>query len=254
MRDAFGHPQTVVVLGGTSEIAGALVDRLVADRCRTLVLAGRDSEALEREAQRAKAGGVDEVRIVVFDALDLDHVEEVVSACLDAAGDTVDWVLLTLGLLGDAAGDATDAKQIAENITVNFTWPAAALGSIVPRLRAQGYGRIVVLSSVAGVRVRLANFVYGSAKAGLDAFARSIAESLRGSGVQLHVVRPGFVRTKMTAGLAPAPFAVDPRTVATAVLRGVERDEPVIWVPSALRWVFLAVRTLPHQLWRRLPG
>jgi decaprenylphospho-beta-D-erythro-pentofuranosid-2-ulose 2-reductase len=72
--------------------------------------------------------------------------------------------------------------------------------------------------------------------------------------VHLHVVRPGFVHTKMTAGQRPAPFAVDPRTVAAAVLRGIERDQPVIWVPSTLRWVFLALRALPQRLWRRLPG
>ena len=91
-------------------------------------------------------------------------------------------------------------------------------------------------------------------QAGLDAFARAVAHSLEGSGAHLHVVRPGFVHTKMTAGLRPAPFAVDPRTVAAAVLRGIERDQPVIWVPSTLRWVFLALRALPQQLWRRLPG
>ena len=254
MRDAFGHPQSVVVLGGTSEIAGALVDRLVADRCRTLVLAGRDAEALERAAQRAKAGGADDIRIVVFDALHLDHVEHVVSDCLGGEDDPVDWVVLALGLLGDAAQDGTDARRIAENIAVNFAWPTAALGPVAQRLRAQGYGRIVVLSSVAGVRIRLANFIYGSAKAGLDAFARAVAQSLEGSGVHLHVVRPGFVHTKMTAGQRPAPFAVDPRTVAAAVLRGIERDQPVIWVPSTLRWVFLALRALPQRLWRRLPG
>jgi decaprenylphospho-beta-D-erythro-pentofuranosid-2-ulose 2-reductase len=254
MRDAFGHPQSVVVLGGTSEIAGALVDRLVADRCRTVVLAGRDSEALERAAQRAKAGGADDVRTVEFDALDLDHVGDVVSACLGAAGDTVDWVVLALGHLGDAAPDGTDPGRIAESIAVNFAWPAAALGPVAQRLRAQGYGRIVVLSSVAGVRIRVANFIYGSAKAGLDGFARGLAQSLEGSGVQLHVVRPGFVHTKMTAGLRPAPFAVGPGMVAAAVLRGIERDQPVIWVPSTLRWVFVVLRALPQWLWRRLPG
>ncbi len=254
MRDAFGHPQSVVVLGGTSEIAGALVDRLVADRCRTVVLAGRDPEALERAAQRAKAGGADDIRIVVFDALDLDHVEDIVGACLRAAGDTVDWVVLALGHLGNAVEDSTDARRIAENIAVNFAWPAAALGPVAQRLRAQGYGKVVVLSSVAGVRIRVANFIYGSAKAGLDAFARAVAQSLEGSGVHLHVVRPGFVRTKMTAGLRPAPFAVDPPAVAAAVLRGIERDQPVIWVPPMLRWMFLALRALPPQLWRRLPG
>jgi decaprenylphospho-beta-D-erythro-pentofuranosid-2-ulose 2-reductase len=254
MNDAFNHPRSVVVLGGSSEIAGALVDRLVAERCRIVVLAGRDVDALGHAATRAKRRGAEVTKVVTFDALDVEHAEDAIDACFEAAGDTVDLVLITLGLLGDAAADITEANRIAENITVNFAWPAIALGSIARHLRAQGYGRVVVFSSVAGVRIRKANFIYGSAKSGLDGYALGLAETLRGSGVQLQVVRPGFVRTKMTAGLQSAPFAVDSETVATAVVRGIERNQPVIWVPSTLRWVFLVLRHLPQQLWRRLPG
>ena len=174
--------------------------------------------------------------------------------CFDAVGDKVDLVLITVGLLGDAVADVTEADRIAESITVNFTWPAVALGSVVRRLRTQGYGRVVVFSSVAGMRIRESNFIYGSSKAGLDGYALGLAESLRGSGVQLQRVRPGFVRTKMTHGLRPAPFAIDPEMVAAAVMRGIERNQAVIWAPSGLRWVFLALRHLPQQVWRRLPG
>jgi decaprenylphospho-beta-D-erythro-pentofuranosid-2-ulose 2-reductase len=254
MNDAFNHPRSVVVLGGSSDIAGALVDHLVADRCRIVVLAGRDSQALARAAKRAQDNGADTAKTVVFDALDIDHTEDAIAACFDAIGDTVDMVLVTLGLLGHAGEDVREASRIAENIAVNFTWPAAALGSIAQRLRGQGYGRIVVFSSVAGIRIRESNFIYGSAKSGLDGYALGLAETLRGSGVRLQVVRPGFVRTKMSAGLRPAPFAVDSEMVATAVMRGIERNQPVIWVPSILRWAFLVLRLLPQQIWRRLPG
>ncbi len=254
MNNAFNHPQTVVVLGGTSEIAGALIDRLIANRCRTVVLAGRDTDGLVHATRRAEARGADIVRSVVFDALENDKAEETIAACFDAADAPVDLVVVAVGFLGNAGADLDDAERIAESITVNFTWPAVALGVVARHLRAQGSGRIVVLSSVAGIRIRAANFIYGSAKAGLDGFALGLAESLRGSGVQLQVVRPGFVRTKMTAGLRPAPFAVDPDSVATAVMRGIERNQPVIWVPSLLRWVFLGLRHLPQEVWRRLPG
>ena len=254
MNDAFNHPRSVLVLGGSSDIAGALVDHLVADGCRTVVLAGRDPEALGSAAKRARDNGAEAVRIVVFDALDLVHAESAIGACFDAVGESVDLVLVALGLLGDAANDVREATRIQENITVNFVWPAVALGSISQRLRDQGYGRVVVFSSVAGVRTRETNFIYGSAKSGLDGYALGLAETLRGSGVQLQIVRPGFVRTKMTAGLRSAPFAVDPGTVATAVMRGIENNQPIIWVPSILRWVFLALRHMPQKLWRRLPG
>ena len=206
MNDAFNHPQSVLVLGGSSEIAGALVDRLVANGCRTVILAGRDPAALENAAKRARDNGARTVGIVVFNALDVVDTESAIGACFDAIGESVDLVLVTLGLLGDAATDVTEAARIVENITVNFVWPAAALGSVAQRLRDQGYGRIVVFSSVAGVRIRETNFIYGSAKSGLDGYAIGLAETLRGSGVQLHIVRPGFVRTKMTEGLHAAPF------------------------------------------------
>jgi decaprenylphospho-beta-D-erythro-pentofuranosid-2-ulose 2-reductase len=254
MNDAFNHPRSVVVLGGSSEIAGALVDRLLADHCRTVVLAGRDPEALAQAATRARDNGAESVHTVVFDALDVVHCENAIGACFDAVGESVDLVLVTLGLLGDAATDVREASRIAENITVNFMWPAVALGSVARRLRKQGYGRVVVFSSVAGVRIRETNFIYGSAKSGLDGYTLGLAESLRGSGVQVQIVRPGFVRTKMTAGLRAAPFAVDPEMVAASVMRGIERDLPIIWVPSVLRWVFLALRQMPPQLWRRLPA
>ena len=120
--------------------------------------------------------------------------------------------------------------------------------------RAQGAGRIVILSSVAGVRVRKTNFVYGAAKAGIDAFGIGLGDALEGSGVEVTVVRPGFVRTKMTSGMKPAPFAVESSVVAEAIVAGMETGASVIWVPPLLRWVFAFMGVLPRALWRKLPA
>jgi decaprenylphospho-beta-D-erythro-pentofuranosid-2-ulose 2-reductase len=139
-------------------------------------------------------------------------------------------------------------------MTVNVTWPSAALAEVAARLQHQGHGKIVVLSSVAGFRVRRSNFVYGSTKAGLDGFALGLSEAVRGTGTSVHVVRPGFVHTKMTAGRPAAPFAVGPERVARDVVRGLERGDTVIWSPGALRYVFSIFRLLPQAIWRRLPG
>ena len=103
-------------------------------------------------------------------------------------------------------------------------------------------------------RPRRANFVYGSSKAGLDAFCQGLGDSLVGSGARVVVVRPGFVRTKMTAGRAPAPFATTPDAVADAVVRGLEKGAETIWAPPALRYVFAGMRHLPRPLWRRVKG
>jgi decaprenylphospho-beta-D-erythro-pentofuranosid-2-ulose 2-reductase len=252
--DAFGRPQSVVVLGGTSDIASSLVEALVAEGCRTVVLAGRDGGGLDEASSRALAGGALSAPTVVFDATRPREAEEVVDRCVAAAGGSVDLVVLAVGMLGDQGSDMTRPERVAESVTVNFTWPAAALTAVAVRLRAQGQGRVVVLSSIAGVRVRPANYLYGSAKRGLDAFAVSLGGDLAGTGVSVHVVRPGFVRSKMTAGLKPAPFAVSPADVTAAVRRGIAADERVVWVPGALRWVSLLMRLVPPALWRRLPG
>ncbi len=254
MIDAFGNPQSVVVLGGTSDIAQSLVDLLASGgHLRTVVLAGRDRSALGEAATR-RASTTTRVQTVTFDARDPEGAEGTVARCFELAAEPVDLVIVAVGQLGETESDESDPGRVTEMLTVNATWPAAALSATAVRLRAQGHGRIVVLSSVAGYRVRRANFVYGAGKAGLDAFAIGLAEALRGTGVSLHVVRPGFVHTTMTAGRPAAPFAVGPERVAADVARGLAKDETVIWSPGVLRFVFGTFRLLPQAVWRRLPG
>ena len=111
-----------------------------------------------------------------------------------------------------------------------------------------------MLSSVAGLRVRRSNYIYGASKAGLDAYAQGLAEALRGSGVSLTIVRPGWVATRMTEGRTPAPLATTPDAVAADVVAGMERGASIVWSPGSLRLVFALLRLLPQALWRRLPG
>ena len=160
------------------------------------------------------------VEVVPFDAATTGDVDKTITQCSRSAGEAVDLVIVAVGELGAQETDEADPDRIAQMVTVNFTWPAAALSAVAAHLTRQGHGRMVVLSSVAGYRVRRSNYVYGSAKAGLDGFALGLGESLRGTGVTVHVVRPGFVRTKMTAGRSPAPFAVGPERVAADIVRG----------------------------------
>ena len=191
---------------------------------------------------------------MTFDARTVDDVDKTVTQCFEVAGEAVDVVIVAVGELGSQAADETDPNRIAHMMTVNLTWPAAALSAVAAQLKMQGHGRIVVLSSVAGFRVRRSNFIYGSAKAGLDAFATGLAESLRGTGASVHIVRPGFVHTKMTAGRSPAPFAVEASQVASDTVRGLDRGQTVIWSPSLLQWLFWGLRLLPRAVWRRVPG
>jgi decaprenylphospho-beta-D-erythro-pentofuranosid-2-ulose 2-reductase len=124
--------------------------------------------------------------------------------------------------------------------------------AIAARLRQAGRGTIVVLSSVAAVRPRKANFVYGAAKAGLDAFGRGLADSLHGTGVRVLLVRPGFVTGRMTAGMEPAPLASSPAQVGAAVVAALASNAPEVWVPRSVGMLAFAMRLIPRPLWRQL--
>lgn len=250
MLDAFGQPQSMVVLGGTSDIGRAVVRALAARRCHTVVLAGRDPNRLAQAAEEARRAGANQVSTVTFDASETADAARTVDECF-AEASRVDLVLVAVGALS-RKGQELDPHQTAAVTTVSYAWPAAAMSRAAALLSDQGQGRIVVLSSVAGVRVRQANYVYGSAKAGLDAFSLGLAETVRNFGVSVQVIRPGFVRSKMTAGMAAAPFATTPDSVASAIVSGLGVTANVIWVPPLLRWLFLVLKVLPSAVWRRL--
>jgi decaprenylphospho-beta-D-erythro-pentofuranosid-2-ulose 2-reductase len=161
-------------------------------------------------------------------------------------------VVLAAGVLGDQEHLAGDPGAAAELITTNFTGPASTLLHVAERLREQGHGRIVVLSTVAGERVRRSNFVYGSSKAGLDGFCQGLGDSLAGTGVGVVIVRPGFVHTSMTEGRDAPPLATTADAVAGAVADALASGKEVVWVPGTFRYLMAGFRHLPRPLWRKL--
>jgi decaprenylphospho-beta-D-erythro-pentofuranosid-2-ulose 2-reductase len=252
MNDALGGAQSVLVLGGGSEIALATVHKLIQGRCRRVVLAGRDPEALERPAKELEAAGATHVTVVPFDGLDYASHDGFIRDVF-AQHQDFDLVLLAFGVLGDQDRAETEGAEARRIVESNFTGAVSVLVPLVGALRNQGHGTVVVLSSVAGERARKSNFVYGSSKAGLDAFCQGLGDSLAGSGVRVVVVRPGFVHTKMTEGMEPAPLATDPDSVADAIVAGLGRGSETIWAPSQLRYVMSILRHIPRPVFRRLP-
>ncbi len=247
MNDGLGQPQSVLVLGGGSEIARALLARL--SRLEHVVLTGRaGSPTVAAAAQEVRA----EARTIAMDAADPGSVIAAVDGAFAGPGD-IDLVVVAFGVLGDQAAAEDDPHAAVEVATVDYTSQVVAGLAAAKHLRAQGHGTIVALSSVAGERVRRANFVYGSAKAGMDGFFQGLGDSLAGTGVRVMIVRPGFVRGRMTTGMEPAPLATDPETVADAVVRGLARGDDVVYVPPVLRQVFRVFRHLPRAAWRRMP-
>ena len=252
MENAFGQPQNVVVFGGSSDMARAVVARLVQARTRTVVLAGRSEELLAAAAHEATVGGATSTATVLFNAEDPSSAGRTVGAAFDRVGAPVDLVILAVGLLSDQLRDENDPVAAAKIATVNFTWPVAALAEVRRRLVAQGSGRILVFSSITAVRVRRGAYLYGGAKAGLDRLCMSLADSLDGTGVTLQVVRPGFVKSKMTEGMKPAPFAVGVNDVAESVMKGLASGQRVIYSPAVLQFVYAILRHLPAALWRKV--
>ncbi|MEX2100543.1 MAG: decaprenylphospho-beta-D-erythro-pentofuranosid-2-ulose 2-reductase [Acidimicrobiia bacterium] len=252
MQDALGAVQSVLVLGGGSDIARATLHKLVTRRARTIVLAARDVDALEPTITELRALGATTVEAVPFDAHDTEHHAAFIDDVFERFGD-IDLALLAFGVLGDQEEAERDSAAAVDIVTTNYVGSVSVTVPLVQRMREQGHGTIVALSSVAGERARKANFVYGSSKAGMDAFFQGLGDSLVGTGVHVMIVRPGFVHTKMTAGMDAAPLSTTPEAVADAIVRGLERGRETVWVPPPLRYVMSVLRHVPRPVFRKLP-
>jgi len=248
--NAVGTPESVLLLGGTSEIGLAVAERLAAGTRLRAVLAARPSPRRDEAAARLRRGG-HEVHVVDFEAEDVQTHARTLDEAF-AHGD-VDVTVVAFGLLGDQEQAWQDHDAAVRLAQVNYTAAVSTGVLLAERLRRQGHGAVVALSSVAGERPRRSNFVYGSTKAGMDAFYTGLREAVRADGVRVLVVRPGFVRSRMTEGLKAAPLSTTPEAVAELVARALVERRDVVWAPSPLRWVMSGLRHVPAPLFRRLP-
>ncbi|HZQ31418.1 MAG TPA: SDR family NAD(P)-dependent oxidoreductase [Mycobacterium sp.] len=240
----------VVIFGGRSEIGTELAVRLAPGA--TVVLAARNSLRLEPQCEALREAGARAVHVAEFDADDVAAHGPLVDSLVAEHG-PITTAALAFGILGDQSRAETDAAHAVQIVHTDYVAQVSLLTHLAKAMRAAGRGRLVVFSSVAGVRVRRANYVYGSAKAGLDGFASGLSDALHGSGVSLLLVRPGFVIGRMTEGMSPAPFPSTPQQVAHATARALARGRRTVWVPWVLRPFFMGMRMLPGWVWRRLP-
>jgi short-subunit dehydrogenase len=250
VEDTADTTGTVVIFGGRSEIGLELATRLAPGA--TVVLAARGADLLADEAAAVRAAGAAAVHTVEFDADDLDSHGPLVDALVADHG-PIATAVLAFGILGDQARAEADPAHAVAIVHTDYVAQISLLTRLAAQMRSAGHGRIVVFSSVAGVRVRRANYVYGSAKAGLDGFAGGLADALHGTGVRLLIVRPGFVIGRMTEGMDPAPLSSTPAQVAEATARALSTGRRTVWVPWALRPMFFGMKLLPQAVWRRMP-
>ncbi len=238
----------ILLLGGTSEIGLAILAALRPGPDDEVILAGRDPQRLEAAGKALNRP----VAVARYDATETGtHQAFADEIC---AGGVPDLVIAAAGVLTPQPRLEQDVRLAAAMIETNFTGHVTALLAFGEAMRRRGSGTIVVLSSVAAVRPRKFNSVYGATKAGLDAFARGYADSLHGSGVRVLIVRPGFVTGRMTEGMKPAPLATTPERVgaaAAAALRG-KGGKNVIWVPAPLAGLAAVMKLIPRPVWRRM--
>lgn len=253
MKNGVGVPQNIVLFGGTSEIGQAVLRELVKPGVAHVSLVCRDVDQASAFADDLGATGEDlSVEVVRFEGADAASMPEIVDE-VSSGGRDIDVAVIAHGVLNEGRDYYSDPAAVAGVMDVNATATMSLMFALASRMRDQGYGRIVLLSSVAGVRVRRNNPVYGASKAAIDSFAVALDHDLEGTGVSVLVVRPGFVESKMTAGMKKAPLSTTPAAVAKVVAGAVNGSRTVVYAPSVLEYVFGIFRLLPQAVWRRLP-
>lgn len=244
-------PDVLAVFGGRSEIGVEIIRRLAPGAAVALMVRpGSDTAEAEHAAYDA---GARDVRVFPFDG-DATTSHRSVVAEIESALGPITVGVLTFGILGNQTIAERDEAEVVRILQTDFVAQASLLTVLADGMRTRGRGTLVAFSSVAGVRVRRANYVYGSAKTGLDGFAQGLADALHGSGVDLIVARPGFVVGRMTAGMDPTILSSTPAQVAEAVATRVRAGGPTtLWIPWRLRGLFAVAVHVPRAVWRRMP-
>jgi decaprenylphospho-beta-D-erythro-pentofuranosid-2-ulose 2-reductase len=251
VNDGTGGVGNLLVLGGGSDIGLATAAALVERGTRRVVLAARDPAKLGPAVKRLRALGASSCEARSFDAESFGSHADFVDDVFDTQD--IDLAMLAFGVLGDQAVAEKDPSAAVAIAQTNYVGAVSVLTSLARRMDEQGHGTIVVLSSVAGERGRRSNYVYGSSKAGLDVYCQGLGDRLRDRGVRVVIVRPGFVRSKMTLGSRPIPLSTTPGAVADAIVRALEGGADLVWVPGTLRFIMSGLRHLPRPVFRRLP-
>ncbi len=243
----------VALLGGTKGMGRALA-RLFAERADALFLLGRDVEELERSARDLEVRSARPDAAVGFARCDLMDPATFAPA-LDQAEATLgglDAVVVTAGLFGTQEQLEGDLALLERVLVVNFANTVVFCEHARRRLLARGGGTLVAFSSVAGERGRKPVVLYGASKAGLTRYLEGLDHRYRAQGLKVVCVKPGFVKTGMTAGLRPPPFAGEPHDVARTVLNGILEGKPVVYAPPIWALVMRVIRALPRFVMRRI--
>jgi decaprenylphospho-beta-D-erythro-pentofuranosid-2-ulose 2-reductase len=243
MLNGIGQIQSILVVGGKSEIALQTVLNVPLAPNGNVFLLGR-----QIENEKIVIDGA-QVTQLNYDITNSSQQTKIIADLFDKSD--IDLVILAVGCLGIQPNKSTLEKNEIV-IDVNFSHSAKVLNYVTNRLKLQNHGKILVLSSVASVRPRKSNYIYGAAKSGLDFFARGLQLDLVGSGVDICIARPGFVHSNMTNGMTPAPFAISAAKAGEICARGILKSKNVFYVRGILRYVMFIVKLLPYKILNKL--
>lgn len=237
---------------GASKGMGRALARRMAERGDRLFLLGRDLDDLRRSAaDLANLGATGEVGVAHCDLGDRSTFAPALAAARAGLGD-VDTVVVTAGVYAGQEELERDSEARERLLTLDFTNTIQFCEEARVMLLQRGGGRLCVFSSVAGERGRKPVVLYGAAKAGLSYYLEGLDHKFHAQGLRVTTVKPGFIKTGMTAGLDPPPFAGEPEGVARDVLKAIDRGSPVVYTPGIWRWVMLVIRYLPRAVMRRI--
>lgn len=248
MLNAFHSPQSVALIGATSDIGQAILKALPQDNLDTCFVVARDPKRATSNLKEILPSRTALVEIN-FQAEDSQSHRKIVDQ-LFAEGD-LDIAIIAAGVLGNDP-NLDEASNALNVMNVNYVASAHLMLLIAEKMKSQGHGQIEVISSFAQTRPRVDNFVYGSSKAGLDFMARGLNEKLNGTGVSICILRPGFVRTRMTRLMPEAPFTVNSDVVGKLAVKLLKSGKSVEYAPPILKWVALAFKLLPLGIFRKI--
>jgi short-subunit dehydrogenase len=249
MEKTFGKGCRVLILGATSGIARALIHEF-ARRGFDLVLAGRDEDEMQRIAADARVRFDCQAEVLAFAALDYESHPAFWQKC--NATKPIDGIVLCFGLMPPQREAERDWQKCAALLETNYNAAVSILNIVANDFEDRKRGFIGVLSSVAGDRGRPSNYLYGSAKSGLSAYAEGLRGRLFKSGVSVTTIKPGPVDTAMTWGMDKLPLLASPEKVASDIYRGLRRKADVVYTPLPWRVLMAVLRLLPSWIWKRM--
>lgn len=249
-RDLSHNPRKVLVLGATSGIAEATA-RIWAREGANLFLVGRNAERVNAVAADLRVRGAAYVDVAISDLDDIDQHADLLARAITSLGG-LDVAYLAVGILGEQPRAEQDTEHALHILHTNFTAPVSLLTWLANFCVKQGFGTLAVLSSVAGERGRKSNYVYGSSKAGLTAFLAGLRNRVDREGVHVLTIKPGPVKTSMTAGMKGSEKFADPDKVAREIAKAVDSGRDVLYTPFQWAPIMFVIRAIPERVFKKL--